>query len=155
MTLDLTTSPSEFLRQLAELIEGDSDIAEQEIGDLLKCARHGWKLKKARTQPRERFFTGLLIESVNKIRQHHWPVTIERVANGLMELEYDGDCYRIIEGIEFDEEKDAVCVIWNDPKSGKRRATSYSDIAKVLTRAGIEYESYLIEGIEDRSISIT
>jgi len=155
MKLDITSSPPEFIQQLSELLAGDSDIAEQEIGDLLKFARHGLNLKKTRTQPRETFFGGLLIKSANRIRQHNWPVTIERVAYGLLELEYDGDCYRIIEGIYFDEEKDAVCVIWNHPKSGKRQATSFSAIAKVLKRAGIKYESYLIEGIEDRSISIT
>jgi len=149
MNLDITASPSEFIQQLYELIEGDSDIAEQEISDLLKCARHGWNLRKTRTQPRQSFFNKLLIKSVNRIQRYNWPVTIESVANGLLELEYDGDCYRIIEGIYFDEEKDAVCVIWNDPKSGKRKATSYADIAKVLTRAGIKYESYLNEGCDE------
>jgi len=149
MKLDITSSPSEFRQQLSELLAGDSDIADREIGDLLKSARHGWKLKKTRTQPRETFFSGLLIKSANRIRQHNWPVTIESVACGLLELEYDGDCYRIIEGIYFDEGKDAVCVIWNDPKSGKRRATSYAAIAKVLNRAGIEYESYLNEGSDE------
>ena len=149
MKLDITASPSEFRQQLSELLAGDSGIADREIGGLLKSARHGWKLKNTRGQPRQSFFGRLLIKSVDRIRRHNWPVTIERVAYGLMELEYDGDCYRIIEGIYFDEEKDAVCVIWNDPKSGKRRATSYSAIAKVLTRAGIKYESYLNEGIDE------
>lgn len=149
MKLDITVSPSEFRQQLSELLAGDSDIADQELDGLLKFARHGWNLKKARTQPRERFFSELLIKSANRIQRYNWPVTIESVANGLLELEYDGDCYRIIEGIYFDEEKDAVCVIWNDPKSGKRKATPYSAIAKVLKRAGIKYESYLNEGCDE------
>jgi len=149
MKLDITASPSEFRQQLSELLAGDSDIADREIGDLLKSARHGLKLKNKRSQPRQLIFTRLLIKSVDKIHQRGLPVTIERVAFGLFEFKFDKDCYRIIEEICFDDKKGELCVIWNHPKSGIEKVTSFSAIAKVLTRAGIKYESYMNEGIDE------
>jgi len=149
MNLDITASPSEFRQQLSELLAGDSDIADREIGGLLKCARHGWKLKNTRTRPRQSFFGELLIKSVDKIQQRRLPVTIERVAYGLFEFKFDKDCYRIIEEICFDDKKGELCVIWNHPKSGIEKATPFSAIAKALKRAGIKYESYMNEGIDE------
>ncbi len=143
MKLDLTASTEDFRQKLSELLAGDSDIADQELDDLLKCARHGWKLKNSRSQPRQSLFNRLIKKSANRLRRYSWPITIERVAYGILEFQYDKDCYLIIDKVCFDEEKEELCVIWHEPKSGKRKATSYSDIAKVLKRGGIKYESYL------------